>query len=234
MQPLPCRIFISVLLSLNTAVATHYATTPQAEAHYHQPPAVSDYLKTLISCQVRRDDNPGRERMLVINALKRATDNVEKTLHITGSNSFYYTYSNRRGGGILTEMIRLRKVLEDQGAQLDSLRKNHAAKLESLEKKVASISQWNATMKPMQEVGISIRQGFFDTVLTSDGKASSKRYRAIRIANKVAHYGDFQTDTLLMKLGYLKNTRAFQDLYGVPYKHAEGYISMYTAMAYIL
>ena len=229
MQPLPCRIFISILLSLNTAVAAHYATTAQAEAHHHQPPAVSDYLKTLISCQVRRYDNPGRERMLVINALKRATDNVEKTLHITGSNNFY-TYANRRGGGILTEMTQLRKVSDDQAGQLDS----HAARLESLEKQVASIAQWNATMKPMQEVGISIRQGFFDTVLTSDGKASSKRYRAIRIANKVAHHGDFQTDTLLMKLGYLRNTRAFQDLYGVPYKHAEDYISMYTAMVYIL
>ena len=225
---------VHTLFFLNRTIATRYATTGNAEAHHHQPPAASNYLEALVSCQVKRDKNPNHERMLVVNALKKATDNMEKTLRIIGPNCFYYAYANRRGGGILTEMTRLGKLSQEQAGKLDSLSKNHSEKLAALEQKIASIAEWNATMKPVQQVGISIRQRFFDTYLTSDGKASSKRYRAIRKANKLAHHGDFQTDTLLIKLGHLGNLRAFQDLYGVPYKRAEDYLSMYTAMVYIL
>ncbi|KAG0127470.1 hypothetical protein HOY82DRAFT_77815 [Tuber indicum] len=207
-----------------STMATHYTTIVQAQAYHHRPPVASDHLEALVSCQLRQDKNPDRERMLVVNALKRATKNVEKKLYITGSQSSYYAYANGGGGRILAEITKLRKASEDQAVKLDSLKKEYSAKLEASEKKLSSIVEWAATMKPIQGVGISIRKRFFHNYMKSVGMASAKRYQAIRQANKVAHRGDFQTDTLLTTLGHLPHTRAFKDLYGVPHKRAEYYM----------
>src|SRR5205807_10593361 len=111
-------------------------------------------------------------------ALKRATKNVEKKLYITGSQSPYYAYANSRGGRILAEITQLRKVSEDQAARLDSLKKEFSAKLEASEKEQARIAEWATTMKPVQEVGISIRKRFFYNYIKSVGKTSPKRYQA--------------------------------------------------------
>ncbi|KAG0123171.1 hypothetical protein HOY82DRAFT_639382 [Tuber indicum] len=149
-----------------------YTTIAQAQAYHQQLPVASDHLEALVCCQLRQDKNSDRERMLVVNALKRATKNVEKTPYITGSQCSYYAYVNGGGGRILAEITQLQKASEDQAVKLDSLKKKYSAKLEAsgkelsakleaLEKELSNRAESAATMKPIQEVGISIHKRFF-------------------------------------------------------------------------
>lgn len=97
-----------------------------------------------------------------------------------------------------------------------------------LKKKQSKIQESATTMNLVQEKAITILSRVFYSYCKLMGHKSWNSTQIIREGNKIAHVGNFISDTVLMKCGDLGDTTTFCMLYGVCYESAQLCLGMYT------
>jgi len=166
-------------------------------------------IEAVIACDIKGNFqvDAHTEKMNAIQVLTRAAKRVEKK-SLTGLKGQYYV--NGKGSMLLRELAELKKEMAAQ------------------KKEQSKMAEWAATIQPLQETSIAIRKRVFLNYRKTIDGPSWKTTRIIRKANKLAHDGNFLSDTILMRRGDLDDASTFCDLYGVPYENAQLYLSMYT------
>ena len=178
-------------------------------------------IEAIIASDIKGNSDAHTEKMNAIQVLTRAAKRVEKK-SLTGLQGQYYV--NGKGSMLLRELAELKKEMAALKQEQSKMGELAAAQ----KKEQSKMAEWAATIQPLQETSIAIRKRAFLNYRKTINGPSWKSTRIIRNANKLAHDGNFLSDTILMRRGDLNDAATFCDIYGVPYENAQLYLGMYT------
>ena len=173
-------------------------------------------VEAFIGSSAKKDQNPKREKMLIIKSLEAAARATQKQkFRFDKLGKPEYIYTNTAGGRVLKELEELKTDFERE-------------KIRNRE--------WQIIMRPAQKATIAIRQRLFEKYCKGIGKGTPAGKAAIKLGNEAAHEGDIILDSILIKQGDIIDTSTFCSVYGVAWgsESLQNYQSMYPATVELL